>query len=125
MQGNEIEKGFVIYNQNANGKLILVIKTHKIEQNAEFTVDFITAGERMDGGISDTGHHGNKRNQIGTLETNTVGNGNSHFHLDVEDLLGINPDIDVNYGHIDLEDYSFSLGLPLNYYGATPISWLT
>jgi hypothetical protein len=126
IQSDEAKKGFVIYNLNAKGRLIIVVKAHKLlQKNAEFTVELITAGDNPDGGISDTEHYGNVRNELGSIETNIVGNGNSHFKVMVDELEGADSEIDVNYGHIDLEDYTGTLGVPNDYYGATPMSWLT
>lgn len=122
LQGDETKKGFIIYNQNKKGKINIVVKTHKLDQsNAEFTVELILADNNPDGGVSDTEHYGNDANDLGTIQTNTVGNGNSHFQVMANELLGFNTDYDVNYGHIDVEDYTDTLGVPLNYYAATPI----
>jgi hypothetical protein len=122
LQGDETKKGFVIYNQNKKGKINIVVKLHKLDQSdAEFTVEMILADDNPDGGVSNTEHYGNEANDLGPIMTNTIGNGNSHFQLMADELIGLNTDFDVNYGHIDVEDYTGTLGVPLNYYAATPI----
>ena len=52
-----------------------------------------------------------------------MGNGNSHFKLEIEDLNVFDSSADPVYGHIDIEDKTGTHGIVENQYGGTPLMW--
>lgn len=111
--------GFVVYNQDPNGRLIIEVSLKGAVPNAILTVELVTVGTVTHGGITpEPGGHSGWRNPLGPISTNNQGNGNAHFFVDPTTLGGTVPNA-LNYGHIDIE------GPPLktNQYGATPLSW--
>jgi hypothetical protein len=113
--------GFVVLNQDANGRLIIEVSLKKSLPYENFTVELVTVGNNTDGGINQFGHYG-FINMLGVITTNKVGNGNAHFTVDPTTLLGVAPGV-MNYGHLDIEDY-IDLSIGINQYGSAAVSWM-
>jgi len=113
--------GFVVLNQDANGRLIIEVSLKKVLPMEQFTVELVTAGTNTDGGITGAGHYG-AIIVLGIMTTNKVGNGNAHFSVDPTTLVGTVSGA-MNYAHIDVEDYiDGSIGF--NQYGSAAVSWM-
>lgn len=123
--------GFVIYHQNGEGTLILQISLKGAVPNAVLEVQLVVVATNPGGGITpEPGGHSGAINPLGTISTNGVGNGNAHFNVDVNSILGVIPGV-TNYGHVDIEDDSgavgpygiLNYGLVNNQYGGKTVEW--
>jgi len=132
--GTDPDMGNVQVVANPGGSNKLIINTHVqgAAPDCELSVDLVYASEASNGGLDETGHTGNII-PLGTLTTNSQGNGNFHTEIEVGDGT-----LDTAmYGHIDFEDYSGTCEeadgttVANNEYGAapdptldTPLTWM-
>jgi hypothetical protein len=106
--------------------IVVVVTLKKAAPNCTLTVQLVTSSTDDGGGLAPDGNHTGFINVIGTITTNSQGNGNTGaIVVDVGTLGGVAPSGQITYAHVDLEDLAGTCveadGTPVenNEYGAS------
>lgn len=86
--------------------IVIVVALKKAAPDCTLSIQLVTSATNPDAGLAPDGAHAGFINTIGTVTTNSVGNGNSGaIVVDVRTLSGIAPSGQITYAHVDPEAF--------------------